>query len=248
MKKILIIGLSMVITLIIACNPDEPTPPKLDCDDIYPIYESIINTSIFNFEWCSTNSATAYHLVVSDKEDFSEIILDTTVLETTVKSIIFLVDSGNGDLVEYFPFRWGTRYYWKVATIKDSIQQEWSDTYIFETNDIRDDIVGIYEAKKRKFWLSHNGNPTYYDSVYSIHQIEVEKLLNSRGIRVKDITSADFDIELSRDMGLNLWAPQYQVYTGGEFKIDVDSFEIRNVPCDSPADLPCIGYRYSGRE
>jgi len=247
MKKILIIGLLILTTLIIACNPDEPTPPKLDCDNTYPVYESVIADYEPTFEWCEIGNAESYRFQLSKLEDFSELLHETdTIVNQNIVTLSYIITHSSG--YSTWILNWGTKYYWRIAAIKDSVQQDWSNTYIFETNDIRDDIVGSYEAKKQKFWLSHHGNPTYYDSVYSIHQIEVEKLPDSRGIRVKDITSGDFDIELSRAFGLYSWAPQYQVYTGGEFKIDVDSFEIRNVPCDSPADLPCIGYRYSGRE
>lgn len=253
MKNILINSIILSIgMLIIGCDPDEPTPlppVKLDCESIYPIYESVITTTPFIFEWCVDENATEYHLQASLTEDFGEIIFDTVTVSNAAKSVdLILVNPTTGEIYEFFPFRWGTKYYWRVAAIKDTVQQDWSDTYIFETNDIRDDVVGTYEAEKRKLRINHNGNFIYYDSIYSIHQIEVEKLENSRGIRVKDITAGDFDLELSRDLGLNVWLPEYEIYTFAEFKIDIDSFEIRDMPCDSPGNWPCTGYRYSGRE
>ena len=244
MKNILISSILLITILIAACDPDEPTS-KLDCESIYPVYESIINTSIFNFDWCAIENATEYHIEVSKVEDFSEIVLDRTVMETSVKSIIWLIDQGNGDSVEYFPLKWRTTYYWRVAAVKDSIQQDWSDTYIFETHDRRDDIVGTYEAKKRKLWQNHNGNFIYYDSVYSIHQIEVEKLPDSRGIRVKDITAGDFDLEMSVDLSSYRWMEESYEDGRSQFKIDIDSFEIQDIYRGDP---PSSGFRYSGRE
>ncbi len=248
MKNILINSIILSIgMLIIGCDPDEPTPlppVKLDCESIYPIYESVITTTPFIFEWCVDENATEYHLQASLTEDFGEIIFDTVTVSNAAKSVdLILVNPTTGEIYEFFPFRWGTKYYWRVAAIKDTVQQDWSDTYIFETNDIRDDVVGIYEAKKRKIEQNHNGNPIYYDSVYSIHEIEVEKLEGSRGIRVKDNTYGDFDIEMEDDLDLYWWIKYFDAW--GKFKIEVDSFEIQDIYCPVP---PCTGFRYSGRE
>jgi len=236
-----------VLMFIISCSEDEPTPiptPQgLDCNDIYPEYDSTINTSIFNFEWCAKQGATQYYLQVSDEESFSEIMFDTVTSETTKRATVFLVDHGNGSMVEYFPFIWGTTYYWRVAAINNGVQQAWSDIYIFQTHDIRDDIVGTYQAQKTMYrvWNSH-GFQTYFDSLYSTHQLLVEKIPDSRGIRVFDRIQQDFDIYFTTDLSNNyVW---YQGESGVRFKIDTDSFALHK-HCVSP---PCTGYLYSGRE
>lgn len=243
MKNILINSIILsIVVLIISCDPDEPTSPKLDCESVYPIYESVITDYQPSFEWCEIENVEEYRFQLSTVEDFSELLFDTdTIVNENRVSLSYVILHHAGYSTWKLP--WGTKYYWRVAAIKDTVQQDWSDTYIFETNDIRDDVVGIYEAKKRKIEQNHNGNPIYYDSVYSIHEIEVEKLEGSRGIRVKDNTYGDFDIEMEDDLDLYWWIKYFDAW--GKFKIEVDSFEIQDIYCPVP---PCSGFRYSGRE
>ena len=244
MKNILISSILLsIIMLIAACNPDEPVPSRLDCDNIYPVYESSITDYEPTFEWCANELVDSFRFQLSEVEDFSSLLFDNFTEVNSITPLYWMPHPSFPNSYYNHTLSWGQKHYWRIAKVITDTQEAWSDTYIFETNDIRDDIVGVYEARKRRHWINHNGNPTYYDSVYSIHQIEVEKLPNSRGIRVKDITTGDFDLEMESS-GLYHWNGDYE-YSHSKFKIDLDSFDIMDTRCSS---WPCTGYRYSGRE
>lgn len=250
MRVIQLIGIIASILLIIACNTDEPNRPLfLDCRSICPEYGEEMDITPFDFEWCDIKNATAYHIQVSPKGDFSEIMFDTITSETSKRASIFLEDALDGSIDEFFPFEWGTKYYWRIAPIINGDEQEWGDIYAFETRDIRDDIVGSYEAKKTEMWVWNSfGATSYYDSIYSIHQIEVEKVEDSRGLRVIDESNGDFDLSFTSSAGINYsWTYPQSPATSSrcQFKIDVDSFYISYRTCVS---TPCQGFFYSGRK
>ena len=236
-----------VLMFIISCSEDEPTPiptPQgLDCNDIYPEYDSLITEFEPTFEWCLINNGDKYRFQLSEEENFESFVFDTISESNFITPLYFEPHPTTPNVYFNKTLIWGTNYYWRVAAINNGVQQAWSDIYIFQTHDIRDDIVGTYQAQKTMYrvWNSH-GFQTYFDSVYSTHQLLVEKIPDSRGIRVFDRIQQDFDIYFTTDLSNNyVW---YQGESGVRFKIDTDSFALHK-HCVSP---PCTGYLYSGRE
>lgn len=235
-----------VLMFIISCSEDEPTPiptPQgLDCNDIYPEYDSTINISIFNFEWCAKQGATQYYLQVSDEESFSEIMFDTVTSETTKRATVFLVDHGNGSMVEYFPFIWGTTYYWRVAPIIDGQQGEWSDIYTFKTWDERDKLIGTYTMDKHIYKISLSGY-SYISTDLGEGQVKVEKVENSKNIRITEIGGNNLTEELSNS-STNGWTKYYDVYPHSLVTYPNDS--IRVIFMTNPGDSIPWGYYYGG--
>lgn len=116
---------------------------------------------------------------------------------------------------------------------------------MFETKDLRDEIIGTYTAKKTEIKRISTLYSIYLDSVHSEHQILVEKIPNSKGINIKDLSLGNFDLALyDSPSNQYFWRDSYNgAYTNAQFKIDMDSFAIKYYSCS-----PCSGFLYSGRK
>ncbi len=79
-----------------------------------------INTSISpTFEWNKIDQADDYQFQVSSKSDFSSLIFDSVLADTTLNLENALVHN--------------TKYYWRVKAINDLGEGFWSDTFEFTT-------------------------------------------------------------------------------------------------------------------
>jgi hypothetical protein len=244
MKNIILLSVITIILITISCNKDEPTPFVPDCDSIYPAYESIISDYQPTLEWCAVGNNEKYRFQLSKDIHFVDLLFDT-ISESNIITPLYLIPTSVPNAFDSKILVWGTKYYWRVAAIEYSIQKSWSDTYVFETNDMRDEIVGTYTAKKTEIRRISTLYSIYLDSVHSEHQILVEKIPNSRGINIKDLSLSNFDLAVyeSRTNDYSWWDSYNGPYINAQFKIDVDSFAIKYYSCS-----PCSGFLYSGRK
>lgn len=246
MKNIILLTVITTILITISCNKDEPTKPFVpDCDSIYPAYEEVTSNYEPTLKWCAVDNSEHYHFQLSDDEKFENLLFDTLSESNEITPLYLIPHPSVPNAFESKILVWGTKYYWRVAAIENTVQKPWSDTYVFETNDMRDEIVGTYTAKKTEIRRISTLYSIYLDSVHSQHQILVEKIPNSRGINIKDLSLGNFDLALY-DSPSNeyYWGDSYNdAYTKAQFKIDVDSFAIEYYSCS-----PCSGFLYSGRK
>ena len=79
-----------VLMFIISCSEDEPTPiptPQgLDCNDIYPEYDSLITEFEPTFEWCLINNGDKYRFQLSEEENFESFVAFACVCQCSRRS------------------------------------------------------------------------------------------------------------------------------------------------------------------
>ncbi|MBI9072539.1 MAG: T9SS type A sorting domain-containing protein [Melioribacteraceae bacterium] len=92
-----------------------PAPGKVNL--ISPINNEIINTESVEFIWEKEKSAEIYSFQLSDKDDFSNIIYENSIISDTTVRVEDLVD--------------GTNYFWKAAAGNIAGTGDYSDVHTF---------------------------------------------------------------------------------------------------------------------
>jgi hypothetical protein len=241
LKSILFIFLGLNVLYISSCTKDG----QPDCKWIYPEYESTIDTTIFDFQWCEVEGATKYRIKVEGIANFG-VPFDTIVEGTSTKSMIQIPDANNPNnpYLSVSPFEWGENYEWRVAPIIDGQQGEWSEIYTFKTWDARDKIVGTHTLDKYiyKHTLGMSGY-AYISDYLGTGQVKVEKVEGTKNIRVTEIGGNNLSEELNNS-NLNSWSKTYNVYPNGLVTYPNDSIEI--VFMTNPGDSIPWGYYFGG--
>ncbi len=107
-----------------------------------------LNVSLLpDFEWNSSENATYYHLQISTNAEFSELVIDSTEIDSTIFTIS---DSLDGE----------TSYWWRVQGVNDDTSGEWSDSWNFTTQTQKDipETVQLISPKNDST-IQHNEPP-----------------------------------------------------------------------------------------
>lgn len=99
-----------------------PTSP------ISPQKASIFKNSDINFSWAAVSEATAYHLQVSERSDFSTITFQNQNISTTTFNLASLNS--------------GKAYFWRVRARNGSIFSAWSDVWNFSIGS-QDNLLNV---------------------------------------------------------------------------------------------------------
>jgi hypothetical protein len=236
LKSILFIFLGLNVLYISSCTKDG----QPDCKWIYPEYESTIDTTIFDFQWCAVEGATKYHIQADvDLLGIEPFLYDTIVEQTTIKSTLMYQSMNDPNLISE-----GTPFEWRVAPIIEGQQGEWSEVYTFKTWDARDKIVGTHTLDKYiyKHTLGMSGY-AYISDYLGTGQVKVEKVEGTKNIRVTEIGGNNLSEELNNS-NLNSWSKTYNVYPNGLVTYPNDSIEI--VFMTNPGDSIPWGYYFGG--
>ena len=247
MKKIIkniIFGVLCVgMIYISSCTKDTQPPYQPNCDSLYPEYDGVVDTNIFNFQWCAIEGAISYRIKVEGIAPNFPVPFDTVVEGTTVKSTLMYQSTNDPTLIiEGTPFEWGNTYEWRVAPIIDGQQGEWSDIYTFRTWDERDKLIGTYTMDKHIYKISLSGY-SYISTDLGEGQVKVEKVENSKNIRITEIGGNNLTEELSNS-STNGWTKYYDVYPHSLVTYPNDS--IRVIFMTNPGDSIPWGYYYGG--
>ena len=141
----------LLFLLITSCSEDNSLFNRIDCEDIYPIYGSVIENYEPIFIWCKDEKSDAYRFQLSTDINFDKLLFDTTSNINELTPHYFVQDLYDTTLFWGATLNWGTNYYWRIAKIKDNKQKKWSDTYHFQTYDFREDVIGTYQVEKRRY-------------------------------------------------------------------------------------------------
>ena len=228
-----------------SCDPDEPTPIPLPCDVLFPSTGTVVDTSIFYFEWCAEDNVTSYRVQASNNFISGDIIFDTIVEGTTVKSTMIYQSTADPALfVEGTPFFWGNTYEWRYTTVINGVEGEWSEVYEFQTWDARDKYVGTFTINKYKY-LTNRWYNSSLDTFYGLSQIKIEKVPDSRSILFTELGGDNLTKELHYGFYGTLWEHTDNVYPNyAKFGMQNDSFEV--VIMTNPADDPPHGFYFGG--
>lgn len=243
-KNIIFGVLCVGMIYISSCTKDTQPPYQPNCDSLYPEYDGVVDTNIFNFQWCAAEGATKYRVQATTTFNVGEPYLyDTIVEQTTVKSTLMYQSTNDPTLItEGTPFEWGNTYEWRVAPIIDGQQGEWSDIYTFKTWDERDKLIGTYTMDKHIYKISLSGY-SYISTDLGEGQVKVEKVENSKNIRITEIGGNNLTEELSNS-STNGWTKYYDVYPHSLVTYPNDS--IRVIFMTNPGDSIPWGYYYGG--
>ncbi len=141
-------------------------------------------------KFSKVNGADNYQVLFSTKEDFREIIKDTTISNPTIEISIYLTK-----------FEFSTKYYWKVKAIDSIVESDWSEVFNFTIRDAQfvnipslqlpfdKEKIGlnkkikfqwsvISNAKQYHFQLNNNNNfdNLLLDTILSYNNLEIKNL------------------------------------------------------------------------
>ncbi|MFK7948020.1 MAG: hypothetical protein AB8G11_10535 [Saprospiraceae bacterium] len=243
-KNIIFGVLCVGMIYISSCTKDPQPPYQPDCDNLYPEYDGVVDTNIFIFQWCAVEGATQYRIIVEGIDPNYHVPFDTIVEGINLKSTFFVPTTNDPSVyVEVSPFEWGNTYEWRVAPIIDGQQGEWSDIYTFRTWDVRDEIIGTYTLNKYIYKYSLSGY-SYPSTYLGEGQVKVEKIENSKNIRITEVGGNNLTEELDGGWLSYSWSRTYDTYPNYLRTFPNDSIEI--VFMTNPGDSIPWGYYFGG--
>ena len=132
---ILFVGCTKDSTEVIIETED---PPSIKLH--YPLMNDVVDYCCTEFTWSSDSGLDDHTLVISEDEDFEEIVFTTDHLNESITIIEYLKQE--------------TKYYWKVSSA--SIDAE--DVGSFEVKSYIDDYIGTYNATVREYVENETGH------------------------------------------------------------------------------------------